>query len=238
MKAVGFIFARGGSKGLPKKNLQKIGGVSLVGRAVCHALGSGFLEKVVISSDDDEIIEEAVRHGAVCLFKRPDELASDSANEWDAWRHAVEYVMSNGDDFDLFVSVPVTSPLRISEDIDNAVKVYMSQSADVVITGSDAERNPYFNMVQEKAGGKVSLVCENSGIIRRQDAPPVYDMTTVAYVMSPDYIMNHDSIWSGNTFISKVPKDRCADIDNLIDLECARAVYALKPDYYDTNFVK
>ena len=233
MKTIAFIFARGGSKGLKRKNLLELGGISLVGRAVKQAFAVNGIERVMISTDDQEIADEAVAHGAECHFLRPDSLATDTASEWDAWRHAVEWVEQNLDSFDLFVSVPATSPLRRPEDIESAIQMYKEGGVEMVITGSAAERNPYFNMVKQGSNGEVSLVCTDKSITRRQDAPEIYDMTTVAYVTSPSYIKQYSNLWGGRTKISLVPKRRAADVDTLEDLTAARAVHGLDPEYYD-----
>jgi CMP-N-acetylneuraminic acid synthetase len=232
MKYVAFIFARGGSKGVARKNLQEIGGVSLVGRAVRQALAADKISKVIISTDDQEIADEAVRFGAECPFIRPANLAGDTSKEWDAWKYTVRNLREIGEEFDVFVSVPATSPLRKPADIDRAIELYDQGDVEVVVTGKEADRSPYFNMVQKDAEGNVSLVCD-SNISRRQDVPVVYDMTTVAYVMNADYIVNNESIWSQKTKISVVSSDQAVDIDTMSDLVCARALYAENPNYYD-----
>lgn len=232
MKYVAFIFARGGSKGVARKNLQEIGGVSLVGRAVRQALAADKISKVIISTDDQEIADEAVRFGAECPFIRPANLAADTSKEWDAWMYTVRHLREIGEEFDVFVSVPATSPLRKPADIDRAIELYDQGDVEVVVTGKEADRSPYFNMVQKDAEGNVSLVCD-SNISRRQDVPVVYDMTTVAYVMNADYIVNNESIWSQKTKISVVSSDQAVDIDTMSDLVCARALYAENPNYYD-----
>jgi CMP-N-acetylneuraminic acid synthetase len=232
MKYVAFIFARGGSKGVARKNLQEIGGVSLVGRAVRQALAADKISKVIISTDDQEIADEAVRFGAECPFIRPANLAADTSKEWDAWKYTVRHLREIGEEFDVFVSVPATSPLRKPADIDRAIELYDQGDVEVVVTGKEADRSPYFNMVQKDAEGNVSLVCD-SNISRRQDVPVVYDMTTVAYVMNADYIVNNESIWSQKTKISVVSSDQAVDIDTMSDLVCARALYAENPNYYD-----
>ena len=232
MKYVAFIFARGGSKGVIKKNLQEIGGVSLVGRAVKQALAVEKISKVIISTDNQEIADEAVKYGAECPFIRPENLAEDTSKEWDAWRYTVRQLKDRGDDFSIFVSVPATSPLRKPADIDRAIDLFESGDVEVVVTGKEAERNPYFNMVKKDAEGNVSLVCD-SDVTRRQDVPVVYDMTTVAYVMSAQYILDNKIIWSQKTKLSVVCSDQAVDIDTMSDLVCARAIYAENPKFYD-----
>lgn len=232
MKYVAFVFARGGSKGVVRKNLQKIGGVSLVGRAVRQALAADKISKVIISTDDPEIADEAVKFGAECPFIRPGFLAEDTSKEWEAWKYTVRQLRDQGEEFDVFVSVPATSPLRKPADINAAIELFESGHTEVVVTGKEAERSPYFNMVKRDGEGNVSLVCESS-VSRRQDVPVVYDMTTVAYVMMAQYILDQESIWSEKTKLSVVPSDQAIDIDTMSDLVCARALYAENPKFYD-----
>src|SRR4051812_30459342 len=115
---VAFVFARGGSKGLPRKNLQPLAGRPLVAHAIAHGLACPLIERVVVSTDDDDIARVAEAAGALVPFRRPAELASDTAPEWLAWRHAVvtyEELFGTGS-IDTFVCLPATAPLRRGED--------------------------------------------------------------------------------------------------------------------------
>jgi N-acylneuraminate cytidylyltransferase len=142
------------------------------------------LSRIIVSTDDPVIAEVARECGAEVPFLRPAELARDDSPEWLAWRHAVDQV----GDFDVFVSLPATAPLRIGADVKACVETYLRGDCDMVITVRRAERHPSFNMVKLDTEGYPSLVLPLGDITRRQDAPPVYDMTTVAYVTSPGFI--------------------------------------------------
>lgn len=224
MKPIGFIFARGGSKGIPHKNLQTVGGKSLIARAVEQALASKFLNRVIVSTDDTAIAAAARDAGAQVPFIRPADLAADTSPEWLAWRHAV--TESGGPDaFDAFVSIPATAPLRQPRDIDACIERFISDDVDAVITVTPAARNPYFNMVKPRPNGTVGLVMEPSGSIsRRQDAPAMYDMTTVCYVLRPTFIMEKERLFDGRVAAVEVPTERALDIDTELDLKIARAL--------------
>ena len=116
MNITGFIFARGGSKGVPRKNVRSLCGKPLIAHAIDAALGSRFIQRVVVSTDDPEIADVARRYGADVPFLRPAELATDTAAEWLCWRHAIQFVNAEAGrlPLDLFVSVPATAPLRAS----------------------------------------------------------------------------------------------------------------------------
>ena len=220
-KVVGFIFARGGSKGLPRKNLKLLNGLSLLARSIKISKSIDKISAVYVSTDDPEIKDEAVRYGAN-VIDRPLELAQDNSPEWLSWQHAVEHVEKELGRFDVFVSLPVTSPLRLPEDIICCIKALRSD-IDSLITVREAGRNLYFNMVAPLNEGsrEVRLVIDRKDITRRQDAPICYDMATVGYVTRPSFIKNHRSIWDGKVGYVEIPVERSVDIDNAFDLEMA-----------------
>lgn len=223
MKTVAFIFARGGSKGLPGKNIRLLDGKPLIGWAIDQARSVSRIERIIVSTDCFEIAGVAKSYGAEVPFMRPEKLAQDSTPEWLAWQHAMEY-LSTVESYhpDAFVSIPATAPLRLPEDIDKCLDVYSDGDADVVITMTDAHRNPYFNMVKIKEDSTIELVIPSEDAVnRRQDAPSVYDMTTVAYVAKPSFVMNHDSIFQGRVKAVHIPQERSVDIDTAYDFEWA-----------------
>ena len=128
---------------------------------------------------------------------------------------------------DVMISIPATAPLRLPLDIENCLDEYEKGNVDVVITVTDAQRSPYFNMVKENADGTVGLVIPpQTKVTRRQDAPTVYDIATVAYVASPDFVMANQSAFEGRVRSVHVPVERAIDIDTLMDFEIAEILYA------------
>lgn len=224
MNTIAFIFARGGSTGILRKNLQEIDGVSLLGRAVNAAKelkSRGEVQRIVVSTDCEEIAAEAKRFGAEVPFMRPPELASSTASEWNAWQHAVGH--ESVGEFDRFISVPPTAPLRNVDDLRLCLARYSKGDVDVVVTGSRSARSPYFNMLESGVSGQLQLVKElPSAVSRRQDAPVTYDLTTVAYVTSQSYILNSEGVLKGRAGMVCVPTMRALDIDEPTDLEIAR----------------
>ena len=221
--AVAFIFARGGSKGLPGKNVKVFAGKPLIAWAIGHAQAVEGIRRVIVSTDSEEIAAIARQYGAEVPFMRPSYLAQDDSPEWLAWRHALEFIYKDEGMFpDAMVSVPVTAPLRFPEDIEKCLRRFTEGDADIVITVTDPHRNPYFNMVSERPNEHVGLVIlPPSGISRRQDAPVVFDMTTVAYVADPLFVLESESIFSGRVKSVHVPIERSIDIDSLLDFEIA-----------------
>jgi CMP-N-acetylneuraminic acid synthetase len=223
MAIVAFIFARGGSKGLPGKNIRPFAGKPLIAWAIEQAQAVSTICRVLVSTDCEEIASVALAHGAEVPFLRPVELARDNSPEWLAWRHALEHLQHTGGNLpEAMVSVPSTAPLRLPIDIENCLNEFSRGNADVVITVTEAHRNPYFNMVRAKPDGSVELLMPSSqGIIRRQDAPAVYDMATVAYVVKSSFVLSCQSMFSGRVSAVKVPIERAIDIDTVLDFEIA-----------------
>ncbi|MFK7160464.1 acylneuraminate cytidylyltransferase family protein [Marinospirillum sp. MEB164] len=218
-----FIFARGGSKGLPGKNSRLLSGKPLIGWSIEQALAVSRIERVIVSTDSQEIANIAKSFGAQVPFLRPASLATDTAAEIDAWRHALNYLLDHeGTLPDIFVSVPATSPLRLSEDIDECINTYEKNNADLAVVVTQAHRNPWFNMVKKNKDQSVSLINSfEKDFYRRQDAPEVFDLTTVAYAANPSLIIKNEKLFSGRVFSFEVPKERAIDIDTLYDFEIA-----------------
>ena len=226
MKAVAFIFARGGSKGLPGKNIRLLGGKPLIAWSIEHALAIKRIERVIVSTDSEEIAAVARDYGAEVPFIRPAELARDDSPEWLAWRHALNYLCeTTGALPEVMVSVPATAPLRLALDIENCLDEYEKGDADMVITVTDAHRSHYFNMVKTNADGTVDLVMSSQhAIARRQDVPVVYDMTTVCFVANPAFVMTHNASFEGRVRAVHVPAERAIDIDTLLDFRIAECL--------------
>ena len=223
MTIVACIFARGGSKGLPGKNIRPLGGKPLIAWSIEQALSVERIDRVIVSTDSYEIADIAKGSGAEVPFMRPSELSGDKSSEWLAWRHMLTYLKQADGQFpEAMISLPTTAPLRSTQDIDNCLDEYSKRIFDVVVTVTDAHRNPYFNMVTRDENGKVQLVIPRiDGVTRRQDAPEVFDMTTVAYVVNPVFVMTHDGLFSGRMGAVHVPKARAIDIDTLLDFKMA-----------------
>ena len=225
--AVAFIFARGGSKGLPRKNIKMFAGKPLIAWSIAHAHATKGIRRIIVSTDSDEIAEVATQYGAEVPFMRPSHLAEDDSPEWLSWQHALDFIRNDeGLLPDAFVSVPVTAPLRQPEDIERCLERFSEGNADVVVTVTDAHRNPYFNMVTAEPNGPLGLVIPPRNLIsRRQDAPKVFDMTTVAYVAKAEFVMTHESIFAGHVKGVHVPVERSIDIDTLLDFEIAEFLF-------------
>lgn len=225
-KTFAFIFARGGSKGIPRKNIKLLGGKPLIGWSIDTGLQCPSIDRIIVSTDDREIADVARSHGAEVPFIRPKELAEDASAEWYAWRHAVQYLQVQSCEFEKFVSLPATSPLRSVDDVENCIAA-LDDKTDVVVTVKKAERSPYFNMVTLGEDGYSRLaISPEKAVTRRQDAPVVFDMTTVCYVTRPEFILSNFGVFSGRVRSIIIPDSRAIDIDNPIDFKIAELLVA------------
>ncbi len=222
------IFARGGSKGVPGKNLRVVGGQSLIQRAVIQARQARHVTRVLCSTDSQEIADEAARYGAEVPWLRPAELAQDTSREWDSWCHMVRYLRDRGDDPKYLMAVPCVAPLRTLEDLNKCTDLAASSGADVIMAVSDAHKNPWFNMVTiNETTSQVRLVNEPAQrIYNRQAAPQVYDVSTVAFIIKCDYLLEATSIYDGETRAVVLPKTHCVDIDTEDDIAYAEFLLA------------
>lgn len=218
------IFVRGGSKGVRKKNIREINGTPLLARAINLCKKSGVFAEIFVSTEDPEIKLIATEWGAT-VIDRPTELATDCSSELLAWKHAVKFLFSERDasEEDLFVSVPTTTPLKEVKDIVGCINDFKSNKYDLVLSGAESERSPYFNMVELNKGGTVSPVIPGR-YTRRQDAPVTFDLTTVCYVTTLGYVYLTDTVMNENTGMSVIEKKNALDIDTEYDFYLAELI--------------
>ena len=207
--------------------MRPIAGKPLIRYAIEAAQASALIDRVIVSTDDAEIADVARQCGAEVPFMRPAELARDDSPEWMAWQHAIRTLDGQAGQprWDAFVCVPTTSPLRAVEDIDACISKLLSGDADIVITVRPAERSPYFNMVTLDEHGVAHLVIPpTQATWRRQDAPAVFDMTTVAYAARPAFVLSASAMFQGRVQAVVVPAERALDIDTEFDFRVAECL--------------
>ena len=224
MISYAFIFARGGSKGLPRKNIKLLLGKPLIQYSIEVALQTSGIDKVFVSTDDNDIAKVSRSIGAI-VIDRPIELAQDDSLEWEAWQHAISWVKKRYGDFEEFISLPATSPLRSVKDVESAIYKRSDIGADICIAITPAGRSPYFNMVKKSSNNLIELVSKPANSIsRRQDAPEVFDITTVVYVANVEFIMKNNNLFDGMVTSIEVPKHRAVDIDDMYDFNFAESI--------------
>jgi CMP-N,N'-diacetyllegionaminic acid synthase len=218
MKRICSICARGGSKGVPGKNIRILCGLPLIAHSVQQARATGLFSHLAVSSDCDLILAAAAEAGADILIKRPPELATDQAAKLPAIRHCfLESERISGERFDTIVDLDATSPLRLSEDIIGAVRMFEAGDAVNLITGAPSRRSPYFNLVELDEKGFAHLVKGGPTVVRRQDAPRCFDMNGSVYVWNRESLFTHDTVINERTAFYEMPEERSIDIDSSLD---------------------
>ena len=224
-KVFAMIFARGGSKGLPGKNIKKLCGLPLIAYSIKSALENEYIDEVYVSTDDNEIAIISEKYGAKIAFMRPSHLASDESPEWLSWQHAMKYFNDKECLPDIMISLPATSPLRSNKDISSCLEKLVNSDCDGVIGITKSKRHPMFNMVTLDKEGLVNLFSEDDiSISRRQDAPSVFDVTTIAYALKTKYLLNANSLFAGKIAGIEIPEIRSIDIDTEFDFDIASMV--------------
>lgn len=214
------ICARGGSKGLPGKNIKPLLGEPLITWSIMHAKQSGLFDYIAVSSDSDAILE--VCHGVIPI-RRPAHLATDSCGKLAVIEDAVAMVESLlGFQFDTIVDLDVTSPLRIAADIIAAVDLQKQTGCSNVITGTPAHRSPYFNLVEVKDG--IAALSKPSTIERRQDSPECFDMNASVYIWNRDKFMDDPKLFYDDTQLYIMPRERSVDIDDQLDFDVCEMI--------------
>ncbi|MEA2987349.1 MAG: CMP-N,N-diacetyllegionaminic acid synthase [Alphaproteobacteria bacterium] len=219
MSRVCTICARGGSKGVPGKNLREVLGKPLIAYSIEQARRSELFEAIAVSSDSQNILDAASHHGADVLVLRPDHLATDEAPKCPAIKHCLEAVeRARGARFPIFVDLQVTSPLREPADIVGAVRLLEEAGVTNVITGSKARCSPYFSLVERDARGFVRLSkASPQPVARRQDSPECFDMNGSIYVWRRDPFMQQPAVFYEDTLLYEMPAERSLDIDTEFD---------------------
>ncbi|WP_394169527.1 cytidylyltransferase domain-containing protein [Saccharospirillum alexandrii] len=215
MKGVAWVFARGGSKGLPGKNIKPLAGKPLIAWSIELARSTGCFDAVFVSTDDEEIAGVAAAHGAEIPFMRPAELATDTASEWLAWQHAARWQQLHYPGVEGFTSLPATSPLRTTQHILEAVS--LAADHDLVLGITPAPHHPAFNMVRVQ-NSQVSLWDEQAPrLVRRQDAERAYNITTVVYATRVAHVLAASHVLEGNIGYIEVAPLNAVDIDTGMD---------------------
>ena len=223
MKALAIIPARGGSKGIPRKNIVSLAGKPLIAYTIEIALSSRSIFRVVVSTDDEEIGAIAREYGAEVPFIRPKELAADDTPDLPVFRHAVQWLLeSEGYCPEVLVNLRPTAPLRTVADINAVVRKMDETKCDSVRTVSLAEHHPYrMRIVKGDRAFPLMTGAVDKITYRRQDLPIIYRWNGAVDPMRSENILQDDSMYGKDIRVVIMPKERSIDIDDEIDLKIA-----------------
>jgi CMP-N,N'-diacetyllegionaminic acid synthase len=216
------IPARGGSKGIPGKNLRPVAGKPLIAWTVETALAATLLDRVIVSTESLEIADVASRYGAEVPFMRPAELAQDDTPGIEPVLHAALWLEENeGYRPDLIMLLQPTSPLRVPEDIDRAIELIQEKSADAIVSVTPAEAHPYWMKQIDGSGRMTDFIKLDQPIDRRQDLPEVYVLNGAIYLARYEVLVKQKTFYTDNTLSLVMPVERSLDIDTPWDLYLA-----------------
>lgn len=231
---LGIIPARGGSKGIPRKNIIDLGGKPLIYYTIKAAKESGLLDRLVLSSEDEEIITIAKSLGVEVPFVRPAEYAQDHVGDQPVMQHALNQLKKlDGYQPDLVLYLKPTIPFRSGIDIENVIEKLKNEEVDSVrtVTETTGVNHPYWMFTMNEKGISTPLIAGKSiaKYPRRQLLPPVYRLNGVVEGLKPAFILNHSSVYGEKMALVTVPEDRAVDIDTPADLDYARYLLSKSP---------
>lgn len=213
-KILAIIPARGGSKGVPRKNIRDLAGKPLIAWTIEEAKRSKYIDRLILSSEDDEIIEVAKQYGCEVPFKRPLELAQDDTPGIEPVLHAIEQCPG----YDYVVLLQPTSPLRTAEDIDGCIEKLLNSDADFCVSVTEPDKSPYWMYTLENER-LIPLLPQEEFVARRQELPKVYALNGAVYVGKQDALLKSKSFIMDSTLISVMNRKNSVDIDTELDFE-------------------
>ena len=226
LRVLGLIPARGGSKGVPRKNIKLLCGKPLLEYTAQSALASRFLSRVIVSTDDPEVAEVSIRCGLEVPFLRPKELAADDTPMLPVVQHAVRWMESQGESFDSICLLQPTNPLRRAKDIDACIDLLEQSDADSVVTVLEVpgEYNPHWVYFQTPEGVLQLSTGEAGPISRRQDLPCAFHREGSVYVTRRDVVMCGNSLYGERLVGYRMDPTESVNIDTPEDWQRAEAL--------------
>lgn len=215
------IPARGGSKGIPRKNIKALNGKPLIYYAIDTARAITADENICVSTDDLEIKSVVEAYGLPVPFLRPDELSTDTAGMYEVLLHALDFYEQQGKHYDIVLLLQVTSPFRTVEQMKEALSLYDLSDADMVVSVKECPANPYYNVFEEDSDGYLHVCKGDGNIFRRQDAPKVYEYNGAIYIMNADELRRTHMHKMQHRIKYVMDADSSFDLDTMEDWKMA-----------------
>lgn len=227
MKALVIIPARGGSKGIPHKNIKPLAGIPLIGYAINIAREIVEDCDICISTDDTEIAETAEKFGVKVPFLRPAELATDKSGSREVMLHAVDFYKNKGVDYDTIILLQPTSPFRTAEDVKGCLNLYR-EGVDMVVSVKEASCNPYYNCFETDADGFLKISKGDGQYTRRQDVPKAWEYNGAVYIINVESLRAMPMGSFPHRLMYEMPACRSVDLDTPADWIVAEALMNCK----------
>lgn len=219
MNICSIITARGGSKGVPKKNIKPLNGKPVIAYTIIESIKSNFIKQTYVTTEDKEIAEISEEYGAN-VIDRPKELAQDNSTSVDVVLHSIEYLETHKELPDFFVLLQPTSPLRTKEDIENAIKLFIENECDALISVSQLDHSSMMSF--EIQNNFLTLNCNEKFLNkRRQELPKFYCQNGAIYITTPDSLRKNKTFIPKETIAYIMPPERSIDLDTEFDFKLA-----------------
>ena len=223
MKPLIIIPARGGSKGIPHKNIKPLNGIPLIHYTIDVARGIASDDDICVSTDDTEIIKCVESYGLKVPFVRPAELATDTAGTYEVLLHALDFYEKQGKKYDVVLLLQNTSPFRTVQHVKEALELYRPD-IDMVVSVNETKTNPYYNCFEDDKDSFLKKTLDCTSFVRRQDAPKTYEYNGAIYVINPEQ-MKKMPLGKFTKRIKYVMDDiHSVDLDNMMDWKYAEFI--------------
>lgn len=234
-KILAIIPARGGSKGIPKKNIKAVSGKPMINYTIEAAKECEYIDKVIVSTDDEEIAEISMRAGAIVPFLRPDEMATDEAPLIDVVMHAVEFYERKAERYDIILLLQPTSPLRTSEDIQKALEYFIRKGEKPLASVSEVFENPTLVRTFGEQN-ELKKIVDGEDAVRRQDMKKFYRINGAIYINSMKEL-NENTNFHENSLGYVLPREHSVDVDEPQDIVVAEYYLSQKCDGEFLSFI-
>lgn len=226
-RILAIIPARGGSKGLPGKNIRELCGKPLIAWSIEQAKDCDDIHRTVVSTDDDQISKLANKYGAEVPFMRPVELATDTVSTIDVILHILGW-FEKYENYrpEYILLLQPTSPLRSGKDIDGAMRVLMAKNARAVVSVCESDHHPCWSNTLPENGSMKNFLRLEILNRRRQDLPVFYRLNGAIYLAEVDYLQKYNGFFGPDTFAYRMPRERSIDIDSAMDFKLASLLMA------------
>jgi N-acylneuraminate cytidylyltransferase len=216
-KVYSFVFARKGSKGLRNKNLKKFKNKQFIYYSWKLFKRSRYIDKIFLSTDSEKLMKVAKKIGLRVPFKRPNSLSRDDSPELNAWKHIIGSLKHEGDDFDIFVSLPLSNPIKPTKYFNKALIHFEKNKFDMLMCISKIKYNPDYNIVTKK-GKFIEKFNETTKAYQRQMAKQAYSINPMFYIATKNFIKKTSNLNSGKIGYFEIPNEINYDIDTMEDL--------------------
>ncbi len=223
-RILAIIPARGGSKGLPGKNIRPLGEKPLICWSIEAANQSQYIDSVTVNTDSPEIADISQKVGARIPFLRPETLATDTASSHDVIIHTIDWYERHGEYYDLLLLLQPTSPLRTSRDIDQAIELFFQQETQAIVSVCLCDHHPWWTNSLPDDSNMRDFLRPEVLKTNRQGLPPHYRLNGAIYLADIDFLRSNGSFFGAKTFALKMAKEHSIDIDDIIDFQLAEVL--------------